>query len=44
MDDVHEKRDLYGADLVTILIDDVGFIGGLAWGGPYIQSMFSVTR
>ena len=44
MDDVHDKRDLYGADLVAMLIDDVGSIGGLAWVGPYTQFMFSVTR
>merc|ERR1719491_1072848 len=42
MDDVHEKREVYGADLVALLIDDPQYCG-LAWMGPTKDRMFSVT-
>eukprot|EP00588_Corethron_pennatum_P013123 CAMPEP_0194265496 /NCGR_PEP_ID=MMETSP0169-20130528/717_1 /TAXON_ID=218684 /ORGANISM="Corethron pennatum, Strain L29A3" /LENGTH=853 /DNA_ID=CAMNT_0039005969 /DNA_START=87 /DNA_END=2644 /DNA_ORIENTATION=- len=42
MDDVHDKRTLYGADLVALLIDDEEYCG-LANLGPSKGLMFSVT-
>ncbi len=42
MDDVHSKRNTYGADLVAMIIDDRQYCG-LAWGGPTYSHMFSVS-
>jgi len=42
MDDVHQKRTEYGADIVAMLIDD-GQYCGIGWIGPRIDLMFSVT-
>lgn len=43
MDDVHKFRELYGADIVSLLIDDDQYCG-IAWVGPSINRMFSVTK
>ena len=42
MDDVHSKRNTYGADLVVMIIDDRQYCG-LGWLGPYYSRMFSIT-
>ena len=42
LDDVHDKRELYGADIVAIIIDDPQYCG-IAWLGPSKSNMFSVT-
>ena len=42
LDEVHLKRDFYGADIVAILIDDSQYCG-LGFIGPSETSMFSVT-
>ena len=42
LDEVHLKRDFYGADIVAILIDDSQSCG-LGYIGPSETSMFSVT-
>lgn len=42
MDDVHEKRQRYGADMVHFMIDD-DQLCGIAWMGPAINLMFSVS-
>lgn len=42
MDDVHTKREFWGADIVALIIDDSQYCG-LAWVGPRKQNMFSVT-
>ena len=42
MDDVHAKREQYGADLVALLIDGSQYCG-IAWLGPSKGNMFSVT-
>merc|ERR1712157_488254 len=43
MDDVHEKRKKFGADVVVFIIHDVYYCG-LAWQGPSKDKMFSVIR
>lgn len=43
MDDVHEKRERYGADMVHFLIDDTKYCG-IAYVGPRRSSMFSVSN
>lgn len=42
MDDVHEKRNMYGADIVAMIIDDPQYCG-MAYLGPSPDLMFSVT-
>ena len=42
MDQAHTLRTTYGADIVALLIDDPQFCG-MAYMGPSINSMFSVT-
>jgi hypothetical protein len=42
MDDVHTKRTTYGADVVAMIIDDAAYCG-LAYMGPSVANMFSVT-
>ena len=42
MDDVHIKRNSYGADIVAMIIDDPQYCG-MAYLGPSIDLMFSVT-
>ena len=42
MDDVHTKREFWGADIVALIIDDSQYCG-IAWVGPRKQNMFSVT-
>ena len=42
MDDVHIKRNTYGADIVAMIIDDPQYCG-MAYLGPSIDLMFSVT-
>jgi len=42
MDDVHTKRELYGADIVAMIIDDSEYCGK-AWLGPRESLMFSVV-
>ena len=42
MDDVHTKRQTYGADIVAMIIDDSQYCG-IAYLGPSYGSMFSVT-
>jgi hypothetical protein len=42
MDDVHNKRERYGADMVHLMIDDSQFCG-IAWLGPRKERMFSVS-
>lgn len=42
MDDVHTKRNTYGADVVALIIDDAAFCG-MAYLGPSVGLMFSVT-
>lgn len=43
LDDVHEKRALYGADLVAMIVGG-GTYCGIAYLGPKLDSMFSVTH
>ena len=43
MDDVHTKRNTYGADVVAMIIDDPSWCG-LAYVGPRADLMFSVTK
>ncbi|KAL3763709.1 hypothetical protein ACHAWU_008031, partial [Discostella pseudostelligera] len=42
MDDLHEKRDVYGADIVAMIIDGAQYCG-MAYLGPGIDLMFSVS-
>lgn len=42
MDDVHDKRNTYGADIVALLVHDTALCG-LAHLGPRASKMFSVT-
>jgi hypothetical protein len=42
MDDVHQKRTEYRADIVGMLINDSQYCG-IGWIGPRIDLMFSVT-
>ena len=42
MDDVHEKRDIFGADIVAMIIDDSQYCG-MAYLGPSSDLMFSVS-
>lgn len=42
MDDVHTKRNTYGADVVAMIIDDSAYCG-LAYLGPAANLMFSIT-
>lgn len=42
MDDVHAKRDKYGADIVALIIHDSQYCG-VAWLGPSEDRMFSIT-
>jgi len=42
MDDAHGKRQEYGADVVGLIIDDDAYCG-IAYGGPRLDYMFSVT-
>lgn len=42
LDQAHTLRTTYGADIVALLIDDSQYCG-LAWLGPSIGLMFSVT-
>ena len=42
MDDVHTLRTTYGADVVAMIIDDAAYCG-LAYMGPSVANMFSVT-
>ena len=42
MDDVHVKREQYGADMVHFMIDD-DKLCGIAWLGPSKSRMFSVS-
>jgi len=42
MDDVHSKRQQYGADVVVLIISNPQYCG-LAWMGPSKSRMFSVT-
>ena len=42
MDDVHAKRDQYGADIVALIIHDNQYCG-VAWLGPSEDKMFSIT-
>ena len=43
MDDVHTKRNTYGADIVALLIHDDAYCG-LAHLGPGVDKMFSITK
>jgi len=43
MDDVHTKREQYGADAVALIIDNAQYCG-LGWLGPNSGRMFSVTK
>ena len=42
LDDVHDKRALYGADMVSMFIDNHRYCG-LGWVGPAKDIMFSLT-
>lgn len=42
LDDVHAKRQQYGADLVSMIIKGTNYCG-IAWLGPRIDRMFSVS-
>jgi len=42
LDEVHEKRAEYGADVVSFWIDSYGC--GLGWTGPSKDYMFSVVN
>ena len=42
IDDVHNLRSQYGADIVSMIIDDSQYCG-LGYLGPFKQFMFSVT-
>merc|ERR1712232_770149 len=43
MDEVHQKRDAFGADVVSLWIDSPSGCG-LAWVGPHKDYMFSVVN
>lgn len=42
MNDVHDKRTEYGADIVAMVIDNTQYCG-IGWIGPRVDLMFSVT-
>ncbi|KAL7539111.1 hypothetical protein ACHAXR_009034, partial [Thalassiosira sp. AJA248-18] len=49
MDEVHTKRESWGADMLVLLTSHVGGCGGIAWVGhvgsySYSHLMFSVTK